>query len=157
MPLACFVPLVVLPDPFSICRLAHDAPIPAWATSGSFYSITRTRDELSIVCPEEVVPNGTHCEPGWRGLRVAGTLDLSALGILAALASPLAQAGVSIFTISTFNTDYLLVKSKDLAKALEVLRQKGHFVRPSSFAERDLSAMFQTNSSPDPTEPDLLQ
>jgi hypothetical protein len=121
--------LLVLPEHFAICRLEHDATIPAWATSGSFYSITRARNELSIVCPEEWVPNGAHCEPGWRCLRVAGTLDLSAVGILAALASPLAQAGVGVFAISTFNTDYLLVKSKDLAKALEVLCQEGHAVQ----------------------------
>jgi hypothetical protein len=121
--------LLLLKGRFAVCRLERDAAVPPWASAGVFSSITRTPEELSIVCAEEVVPEGLKCERGWRCLRVAGTLDFSVVGVLAALVVPAAEAGVSIFAVSTFDTDYLLVKEKDLSAALEALRAAGHVLR----------------------------
>jgi hypothetical protein len=120
--------LIVVDGLFAVCRLEPDTAIPAWATTGDLVSITRTADELSIVCRQDAVPEGIHCERGWRCLRVAGTIPFSAVGILASLTAPLAEAGISIFVISTFDTDYLLVKAEDLPKAVGVLRRQGHTV-----------------------------
>jgi hypothetical protein len=114
--------LVVLAEIYAICWLPSDAPLPNWATHGSFTSITRTEAELSIVCPQEHIPLDIRCERDWRCLRVAGTLPFGAVGILAALTTPLAEAGLSVFAVSTFDTDYLLVKANDLARAVESLR-----------------------------------
>ncbi|MGF1479140.1 MAG: ACT domain-containing protein [Cyanophyceae cyanobacterium] len=116
--------LGVLPDVFTICQLAPTSAIPDWAT-GSFVSITRCRDELSIVCPLACVPELMRGDR-WRCLQVAGPLDFSLIGILAALASPLAEANIPIFAISTYNTDYLLVKEEYLEQAIAVLSQAGH-------------------------------
>ena len=122
--------LLVLPGSFAICRLAPSVPVPAWAESGDFFSVTRSADELSIVCQEEGVPEGTQCDKGWRCLRVAGTFEFSVVGILASLVAPLAEAGISVFTISTFDTDYLLVK--DLELATGVLESAGHEIQKSA-------------------------
>lgn len=121
--------LSLLPDKFGICRLENSDGIPAWALVGSFFSITKTAEELSIVCPAAAVPVGTKGERGWRCLKVAGPLHFDQIGILSALAQPLAQAGVSIFAVSTYDTDYLLVKGRDLARAVEALQLAGHEVR----------------------------
>jgi hypothetical protein len=85
--------LIILPDTFAVCRLPADSTVPAWAT-GDFLSITRTADELSIVCLDAAVPEDVQCERGLRCLRVAGSLDFSLVGVLASLAVPLAEAGV---------------------------------------------------------------
>src|SRR5262245_55974633 len=103
---------------FAVCHLARDAPLPAWLADGPFVSLTRTADELSLVCRQEAVPEGVRCERGWRCLRVAGTLDFSFVGVLASLLGPLADAGVSVFVVSTFDTDYLLVKQADFQRAV---------------------------------------
>jgi hypothetical protein len=116
---------------FAICQLAAAAAVPEWATTGPFVSITRTDDELSIVCTERSVPEGTKCERGWRCLRVAGKMEFSVTGVLASLVSPLAEAGISVFAIATFDTDYLLVKELDLPNALAALTKAGHIVRSS--------------------------
>ncbi len=121
--------LIVLDDTYAICRLSHDSSIPSWASAGKFFTITRTSDELSIVCPQSAVPDGVQCERDWRCLRVAGTMPFSTVGVLASLAAPLAEAGISIFAVSTFDTDYLLVKEGDFEKAVDVLRRAGHAVR----------------------------
>jgi hypothetical protein len=118
--------LAVLPDFFAICRLDSDRAVPAWATDGHFYSITRTVEELSVVCLESQVPEGVRCEREWRCLRVVDTLDFSVIGVLASLVKPLAEVGVSVFAISTFDTDHLLVKQQDLTKACEAVQQAGH-------------------------------
>ena len=121
--------LILLPDTFAICRLAPDAAIPTWATAGSFFSVTRTLDELSVVCLQSLVPEKVRCESGWRCLRVAGAMDFSQVGVLASLVGPLADAGISIFAISTFDTDYLLVKQADFEEVTAVLRQAGHTIQ----------------------------
>ena len=120
--------LVELAGSFAFCKLDQGAAIPAWATGGDFFSITRTTDELSIVCPQSVAPEDVHCERDWRCLRVAGTMAFSVVGVLASLVTPLAEAGISVFALSTFDTDYLLVKEKDLENAVAALRQHGHTV-----------------------------
>jgi hypothetical protein len=120
--------LLVVDEAFAICRLGNDASIPPWATAGQFFSITRTAEELSVVCRQDAVPEGILCEPGWRCLRLAGTIPFSVIGILASLTAPLAEAGMSVFAISTFDTDYLLVKEKDFEKAVMALHQNGHTV-----------------------------
>ncbi len=120
--------LALLPDIFSVSRLAPEASIPKWAEKGSFVTITRTQEELSIVCPETAVPDGVSTQRGFRCLKVAGPLDFALTGILASLAVPLAQAGISIFAISTYDTDYLLLPQKNLEEAIEVLTHAGHTV-----------------------------
>lgn|SRR5579883_2251826 len=119
-----------LPGTFAVCRLAPDAEVPAWAwRDRSLLSITFTQDELSIVCPTASVPVGVRSEQSWSAIKVEGPLDFSLTGILSALAAPLAAAGISLFAISTFDTDYLLVKEPQLARARQVLQEAGHTFR----------------------------
>ena len=118
-----------MPGRLAVCRLDPQAAVPDWALSGDFSSITRTTDELSIVCSEAGVPEGVLCERGWAGLKVEGPLDFSLTGVLASLAQPLAEAGLSIFAVSTYDTDYLLVKAGDLDRAVVVLAEAEHTVR----------------------------
>ena len=120
--------LTLLPDTFAICRLEANAAIPSWATAGKWFSITRTAEELSVVCQESGVPHGIKCERGWRCLQVTGPIPFSTVGVLASLVQPLAEAGVSVFAVSTFDTDYLLVKEADVERTIEALGQKGHSV-----------------------------
>jgi hypothetical protein len=118
--------LKILPETLAISRLSPNDEIPTWAASGSFFSFTRTADELSIVCEQAHVPTNVKCEKDWRCLKVKGPLDFGLTGILASLASPLAEAKISIFAVSTFDTDYLLIKQENLKKALTVLNGVGH-------------------------------
>ncbi len=124
--------LTLLPDRFAISRLAADAPIPGWATQGAFFSITRTRDELSVVCELSRVPVGVQSQPGWRVFKVHGPFVLSEIGVLSALAAPLAAAEISLFVVSTFDTDYLLVASETLLAAVAALERAGHTVNRSA-------------------------
>lgn len=121
--------LSILPDVYAVCRLDPNASIPSWVTKRDFFSITRTRDELSIVCPQRDVPAGIQCERDWRCLKVDGTLDFALTSVLVSLAAPLAEAGISIFAISTFDTDYVLVKQENLERTISVLSQAGHQIR----------------------------
>jgi hypothetical protein len=120
--------LVVVDGVFAVGRLEPDALIPSWATAGGLFSVTRTAEELSVICPQRAVPEGVPCERGWRCVRVAGTMPFAVVGVLAALSAPLAEAGISVFALSTFDTDYLLVKAEDLERALDVLRRRGHTI-----------------------------
>ena len=120
--------LVALPARFAVCQLAPESPIGSWEATAPFLSITRTTEELSVVCPEENIPPGATAESGWRCVCVAGRLDFSQVGILAAVASPLADAGIPVFAISTFNTDYLMVKARAFDRAVSALRAAGHEV-----------------------------
>lgn len=126
--------LSVLPDAVAIVRLSPDTKLPPWATQAAFFSVTRTSDELSIVCSARQVPSGVGAETGWRALKVAGPFALSEVGVLAALAGALAKASVSLFAISTFDTDYLLVSDKQLPAAIAALRNAGHRIEESSAA-----------------------
>ena len=113
--------LRLLPGVFAVCRLPPDAPTPE-----RFWSVTRTDDELSVICQEGDVPAGAEVQPGWRGLQVAGPLDFSLTGIAAALTAPLAEAEVSVLPVATFDTDYLFVRAEALETAVEALRAAGH-------------------------------
>lgn len=113
---------------FAVCKLPPGPAVPAWATAGDVFSVTRTGDELSVVCREEAVPSGTHAEKGWRSLRVAGAMPFTLVGVLASLTTPIAKAGVGVFAFSTFDTDYLLVKEADFPAAVAALRAAGHVV-----------------------------
>jgi hypothetical protein len=121
--------LKILPNRLAVCRLNADAPLPDWIDESDFSSITRTEAELTIVCDEELVASGTTRETGWRCIKVEGQFDFSEIGIVLSLTQPLAESGVSVFLISTFDTDYLMVKEKDLAKAIDVLTAAGHRVK----------------------------
>jgi hypothetical protein len=121
--------LITLPEKFAVCKLEAKAPVPQWATSGSLVSITRTADELSVVCPQNLVPADVTCEVDWRCVRVAGTMDFALIGVVVSLVNPLAEAGISVFVVSTFDTDYLLVKEKDWERAAEALQLAGHKLR----------------------------
>lgn len=115
----------------AICKLPPDASVPAWAWSpGNFHSISRTSEELSIVCLDSAVPIGVKDkESDWRILKVDGPLDFSLTGILASIAGPLANAGISIFAISTYDTDYVMVKNEKAEEAIRVLTKAGHVVK----------------------------
>ncbi len=123
--------LSILPDTFAVGQLGARAQLPSWVTNGDFVSFTRTSDELSIVCRQSDVPNGIRCERDWRCLKVEGPLDFALTGILASLATSLANAGISIFAMSTFDTDYLMVKVNNLQKAIAVLQNDGHRILES--------------------------
>ena len=123
--------LSILPETLAICRLEKDDGIPGWALGAHFVSLTRTSEELSVVCPQTQVPEEVKRDAGWRCLKVEGPLDLSATGVLASFVTPLAREGISVFALSTYDTDYLLVKQKDLEKAVMVLSQNGHQVKYS--------------------------
>ena len=118
--------LIVLASRLAICRLAADHPVPTWAWAGEFGSVTRTRDEVSVVCPEAAVPATVRAERGWRALRVAGTQDLALVGVLASLAGPIATAGASVFALATYDTDYLLVRDEALPAVVAALTAAGH-------------------------------
>jgi hypothetical protein len=120
--------LSVLPDSLAICRLEWAAAVPDWAI-GHFVSITRTSDELSIVCDERDVPSGVTADRGWRALKIEGPLDLSLTGVLVSVAAPLAEAKINIFAIATFDTDYVLVKADRVTEASGALRSAGHVVK----------------------------
>ena len=122
--------LDLLDGRFAVCRLAPSAQVPGWALGGAFSSATRTEAELSLVCPEAGVPPDVLSERGWRCLRVRGPLGFGMTGVLAGLASPLASSGVSIFVVSTYDTDYLLVQERDLDRARDALSRAGHTVAP---------------------------
>lgn len=117
--------LSILEPIFSVCKLSPESSIPDWAQQGSFYSISKTFDELSIVCEQSLVPEGLKIEKDWRALKVEGPLDFSLTGILSSIAKPLAESKISIFAISTFDTDYILVKDINLESAKVVLAQAG--------------------------------
>lgn len=121
--------LEVLPDTLAICRLPADAAVPPWvAAADRFATISRTKDELSITAVQSAIPAEVRCERDYRALRVRGPLPLYLIGVLASIAGPLADAGISIFAISTFDTDYVLVKGPDLDKAVATLTRAGHHV-----------------------------
>jgi hypothetical protein len=116
--------LRLLPGSFAVCRLAPDAPLPE-----AFWSVTRTEDELSVICADDAAPAGAAAQHGWRGLQVAGPLDFGLTGVAAALTTALAAAGVSVLPVATYDTDYLFVREEALARAVAALEAAGHAVR----------------------------
>lgn len=126
----CSLELRVFDETFAIARLAADAPVPAWVGGRDLIAVVRTQNELSIVCREDAVPvDHTEVQRGFRCLAVVGTLDFALTGIVASLADPLREAGISIFGISTYDTDHVLLRSDKLEAAKTALRNAGHTVR----------------------------
>ena len=121
--------LGLLPQKFAVCRLAKDAAVPQWAARGAVFSITRTADELSIVCENKYVPSSVKSEKGWRCFRLEGPFPFTMTGVLSSVLEPLAKAKISIFAISTYDTDYVMVKEKAVAKTIKTLTSVGHHVQ----------------------------
>jgi uncharacterized protein len=115
-----------LPGFYAIARLAPDAAIPAWASTGEFTSITRTLDEFSIVCTVENLPPDLHSQPRWTCLKIAGPFPFSQTGVLLSFIEPLSTNGIPIFAISTFDTDYVLIPEEFIAVTLDTLERAGH-------------------------------
>ena len=120
--------LSCLSDVLAICRLDADAPIPFWALRGEFVSVTRTVDELSVVCRCGDVPAGIRCVKNFRCIKVEGPLGFELTGILSSLTTALARAGIPVFVVSTFDTDYILVTEDRLEETVRTLSQEGHDV-----------------------------
>lgn len=120
--------LHTLDELYAIVRLDPDARVPDWASAGDFWSITRSESELSIVCRENDVPHAASAERGWCALELAGPIDFSLTGVVASLVTPLAEAGVTVFVVSTFETDYVLVRERDLRRSVDALSAAGHAV-----------------------------
>ncbi len=111
--------LTLFPEDYAICKLSPDESIPAWAFDhqASFFSITRSRDELSIICPQKQIPEGVLADTGWRCLKLNGPFGLDEPGVLVSVVTPLADAGLSVFAVATYDTDYLLVQKLESAIA----------------------------------------
>ena len=120
--------LSLLPHKYAVCQFHPDKHIPYWALLGDFVSLTRTNEELSIVCQQDNVPDDIKAEGGWRCVQVQGAFDFSAAGVHASLAIPLAEADISVLAIATYATDYLLIKEQSVERALKVLEQAGHYI-----------------------------
>lgn len=127
-PKRALVPLTVPRDHLAICRLDSRQPLPSWAKGAKdeFFSATRTPDELSLIVAESRAPREAKCERGWRLIKVQGPLDFDLIGIIAGLSGTLADAGISIFALSTYETDYVMVKQADFEQALAALRRSGY-------------------------------
>jgi hypothetical protein len=122
--------LAIFPHLFAICRLHPDGFIPHWALLGDFVSLTRTNTELSIICPQENVPDDTaEAERGWRCIKVDGPFDFSVPGVHASLALPLAEADISVIAIATYETDHVLIKEEEMEYAVQTLTRAGHKFR----------------------------
>ena len=120
-----------LDEEFALARLDARAPVPEWIGGRDLIAVVRTRDELSIVCRSDVVPGDVaDVQRGFRGLAVVGTLDFGLSGVIAGLTRPLADAGIPIFSISTYDTDYMLVRADRLSAAKAALAQAGYDVLP---------------------------
>jgi uncharacterized protein len=121
--------LELFQEKFVICRLSPSASLPAWAFNGPFISINKTDDELSIITLDnDQLPQDIKCERQWRCFKLRGPFPFTLTGVLASILNPLANAEVSILAVSTFDTDYVLVKEKHLTLAIDVLKQNGHVV-----------------------------
>ncbi|HWT74570.1 MAG TPA: ACT domain-containing protein [Mobilitalea sp.] len=118
--------LSLLKDNYAVCRLEPGSLIPDYAYNSDFYSITGTRDELSVVCLSDAIPEDVTCEKDWSIIKVEGPLDFSLIGILAPICTILADKKISIFAISTYDTDYILVRKKDVAGAVKALTEEGY-------------------------------
>jgi hypothetical protein len=127
------MPLVIqlLPGEFAIARLPADSAVPAWADARSFSAVTRTADELSILCPAPQVPADIKHEAGWRIFKLRGPFNFTETGILSSVLDPLAFSRISILAHSTFDTDYVLVKATELEAAIRTLRHADHTIERS--------------------------
>jgi uncharacterized protein len=113
---------------FAVCRLDKNATLPGWATGGEFFSVSRTPDELSIVCPRERVPGGVDHDADWRCLKVESPFEFDLAGVISSVAHRLAEAPMDVFVVATQDSDYLLVRERDFEKAVEVAADAGYSV-----------------------------
>jgi hypothetical protein len=120
--------LRILPGRLGVARLDAAAPVPEWAGGDAFASVTRTADELSIICDEALIPASVRCERGWCALMLEGQFEFSQIGVLSPIAQALARAEVSLLTVSTFDTDIILVKHSRLDRARAALVSAGYRV-----------------------------
>ncbi|RAL96375.1 MULTISPECIES: ACT domain-containing protein [Agrobacterium] len=120
------VKLRLLEGTYGVARLSADASIPAWADGTGFLSISRTDDELSVVCRQERIPHDVKADTGWNCLKLQGPFAFDETGIVLSVIEPLSTNDIGIFVVSTFDGDHLLVKSKDLEKTFELLANAGH-------------------------------
>ena len=118
--------LSLLKDKYGICTLPNTAPIPDWALTQSLASITRTEKELTIVCRLEILPSQYQSGPNWRCFKIDGIFDLNQIGVISSISSPLADAGISIYVISTHDTDYFLIQEQNLEQTISTLSDIGH-------------------------------
>lgn len=118
--------LQLLNETFTINKLPQFAEIPSILANGEMCFISRTDEELSIVCPDFMAPNNVQQELGWRCLKIDGTMKLQEVGVLASVLQPLSEAGVPVFTVSTFNTDYVFVMDEHLVNVVHALQKAGH-------------------------------
>jgi hypothetical protein len=123
--------IVIYPKMYAVCQLGRDAAVPTWAKGPEFVSITRTPAELSIVCQQDLLPGDVRAEKNRRLMRIEGKLGFELTGVLASVTAPLSKAELSIFAMSTYDTDYLLIADEDLQKATEMLEAAGHTIRQS--------------------------
>ncbi|MBC8470843.1 MAG: ACT domain-containing protein [Planctomycetes bacterium] len=118
--------LSLLKDKYGICTLPNNAPIPDWALTQSLASITRTEKELTIVCRLEILPSQYQSGLNWRCFKIDGSFDLNQIGVISSISSTLADAGISIYVISTYDTDYFLIQEQNLEQTISVLSDIGH-------------------------------
>ena len=121
--------ITIIHQRLGICRMDPKAELPDWAAGEPFFSITRTADELSIICPERNIPPGVVRDYGWRAMKLEGPFEFTMIGVLAGIAVPLAHADISILAVATYDTDYVLVKQNRLEQAVDVLSGQGYQVR----------------------------
>lgn len=120
--------MILLPGEYSLCRLSSKEHIPSWAFSSAFYTISKSADELSIIAESKFIPSGIKTETGWRILKIEQTLDLTLTGITAKFSTALAEAGVNLCVIATYDTDYIMVKQEKLAIAIAALQKAGFII-----------------------------
>lgn len=116
---------VLIDEKFGICRLKANEKLPEWVISSSIFSITRTKEELSVICPVNVIPENIECEINWNCFKVKGPLDFDQIGILSKISNTLYENEISIFVMSTYDTDYIFVKQKNCKAAFYALETAG--------------------------------
>jgi uncharacterized protein len=116
----------ILPERLVVCQLPASTRVPAWALKGGFFCVAGTEDEVSMVCEERQVADGVRAEKGWVGLKLEGPFPFAMTGVLTSFLQPLAEAGIPVFAVSTFNTDYVLIKREHLEQAVNALTEAGH-------------------------------
>jgi hypothetical protein len=122
------VKMQLLPGRYAVSRLDSKSAIPGWADGEGFVSITRTSDELSIVCPESRVPEGILSDRGWTCLKFIGPFAFDEYGIVASVVAPISAAAMGVFLVSTYDGDHLLVKAEDYQKVKQILTGVGHTI-----------------------------
>lgn len=120
--------LFLLPETYAICRFAPGTPLPDWLQTDAFFSLTNTSEEVSLVCPMETIPTDVNADRDWSCFKLQGPFPFDLVGILNSVTIPLAQAQIGIFAISTYDTDYVLVKKEAISRALSTLKEAGHTI-----------------------------